>query len=168
MEDEVARRDGKIGALTWGETCFKSLAIMLGHVGAKEGESFLDLGAGLGKVLCAAHLLVDFKECVGIELIEAMAEKGQDLCAEFEGKARRHEGTLEMKAGDFLQHDWSNADVVFANASMFPKDLLKAIAKNMDAELKTGARVIFVTNSLKGKRQTDQRSAPLLSASGGG
>jgi len=45
MEQEVAKRgDGKIGALTWGETSFDSLAIMLGYVKPKPGEKFLDLG----------------------------------------------------------------------------------------------------------------------------
>lgn len=152
MEQEVAKRgDGKIGALTWGETSFDSLAIMLGYVQPKAGERFLDLGAGLGKVLAAAHLLCDFEECVGIELIERMATTGQGLLADFNAQCRTHEGTAELRAGDFLEADWSPYDVVFANASLFPKDLLGAIATKLDAELKTGSRIIFITNSLNVK-----------------
>lgn len=152
MEEEVAARGGKIGALTWGETAFDSLAIMLGLVQPRAGERFLDLGAGLGKVLCAAKLLCDFERCLGIELIKGTAEAGQSLVKQFQQSQGLADDVIELRQGDFLESDWSDADVVFANASMFPKDLLKAIAKKMDAELKDGARVIFITNSLKGER----------------
>lgn len=47
--------------------------------------------------------------------------------------------------------DWSPYDVVFANASLFPKDLLTAIATKLDNELKTGSRIIFITNALNVK-----------------
>ena len=104
MQEEVENRGtGKIGALTWGETSFTSLAIMLGNVNPEAGENFLDLGAGLGKVLCAAHLLCDFKECVGIELSPGMAEAGQTLVQQFSEQRRVHGGTVELRQGDFLQ-----------------------------------------------------------------
>jgi len=113
-------------------------------------------------VLAAAHLLVDFKECKGIELIDGMAKVGQGLVTEFNSSCRIHDGTTELLQGDFLTHDWSDADVVFSNASLFPKDLLKAIANKLDEELKVGARVIFITNALPVKhtkrlRQTNAR-----------
>jgi len=149
MEDEV--QGGKMGALTWGETSFDSLAIMLGYVKPRAGERFLDLGAGLGKVVAGAHLLCDFTECVGIELISGLAEAGQKILDDFSPK-RIHGGTVALHEGDFLKADWSWADIVFANASMFPKDLLEAIVQKMEAELKDGARVVFITKALKGSR----------------
>jgi len=153
MQAEVVKQGGKIGALTWGETDFGSLAIMLGFVAPKAGENFLDLGAGLGKVLCGAQMLCDFDKLLGIELIEGTAAAGQTLVNKFSEARGLPEGKVELQCGDFLEADWSSYDVVFSNASMFPKDLLKAICKKMDNELKEGTRVIFITSALKyGKR----------------
>ena len=55
-----------------------------------------------------------------------------------------------MKAGGFLQHDWSDADVAFANASCFDEELLGDLAAKC-ALLKEGALVVTLGEQLVGQ-----------------
>ena len=57
---------------------------------------------------------------------------------------------VEVKAGSFLQHDWSDADVVVANASCFDEELLGDLAAKC-AMLKEGALVVTLGEQLVGQ-----------------
>lgn len=56
---------------------------------------------------------------------------------------------VEVKAGSFLQHDWSDADVVVANASCFDEELLGDLAAKC-AMLKEGALVVTLGEQIVG------------------
>ena len=53
--------------------------------------------------------------------------------------AQRDPTSMELVQGDFLELDWSDADVVYANATRFDEPLMEAISKKAES-LKKGAR----------------------------
>ena len=54
---------------------------------------------------------------------------------------------MSLVEGDFLEIDWSDADVVYANATRFDQPLMEAISKKAES-LKPGARFIITTRPL--------------------
>ena len=66
--------------LTQGEVVFHSFIPLLEYTKPKDGEVFYDLGCGLGKPLLIASLAFPkLKACIGIELLEGVASKADEV-----------------------------------------------------------------------------------------
>ena len=125
---EIDRKGIGVGVFAYGEAEVDSFAWVLHHAHPKPGEVFYDLGSGLGKAVIAAFLLHPFEKLVGIELLTDLAAAGDSLLTKYReivhpslpaGSAagQRDPVTMELIEGDFLALDWSEADVVYANAT---------------------------------------------------
>ena len=106
----------------------------------------------MGSVLLAARIHGDYERVVGFELPGPLLERASTAVARFGKEIRQYLSTesiqdIEVKAGGFLQHDWSDADVAFVNASCFDEDLLNDLALKC-AGLKEGALVVTLGEPL--------------------
>mmetsp|Transcript_86248 Transcript_86248/g.272046 ORF Transcript_86248/g.272046 Transcript_86248/m.272046 type:complete len:538 (-) Transcript_86248:16-1629(-) len=136
-------KDAKVQALSQqfaaGNVCIESFAAMLGRVCGRAAPAadifreFVDLGAGPGLAVFAAHALFPFRRVLGIELVEKSFQLSQRLLARYHESAEacypEHPDCVLMQ-GDFLKDlDWSGASVVFANSVTWPVSLIRRVAR---------------------------------------
>jgi hypothetical protein len=100
-------------------------------------------------------LIHPFGKCVGIEYLENLHNIAVEVKADYDIKYESVKKTNEdfipydkmpvivVENGDFLQFDWRDASFILANSTCFSVDLMTALSKKADAELKKGT--IFVT-----------------------
>jgi len=155
---EIDRKGIGVGVFAYGEAEIDSFASVLSHAAPQPGEVFVDLGSGLGKAVIAAFLLNDFSKLVGIELLTDLAGAADTLLEEFKmtvyptlpdacAASQRDPAIMQLIEGDFLALDWSDADIVYANATRFDQPLIDAISKKAES-LKPGARFVITTTPL--------------------
>lgn len=108
---------------------------------------------------------------MGFELPGPLLDRASAVAARFTKEIRQYLSTesiqdVDVRAGGFLQHDWSDADVAFANTSCFDEELLEDLAVKC-AQLKEGALVVTLGEQLAVQRHLElvlQR--PVLSTAG--
>ena len=119
---------------------------------AAAGRTFYDLGSGTGRCIFLVSLLYNFRRVVGVELLRALHSESERILRRF----RQEEAPLlkspfatdiEFVRTSFLDHDWSDADVVFANSTCFDDALMKMLAEKADF-LRPGSIVITITKVL--------------------
>lgn len=140
-------------AFVYGEIEVLSFAYMLEITKPKPGDIFYDLGCGSGKAVFTAALLYDFSKCYGVELLQPMYQlccqqqsKFTQLLTELHLDVTRAE-RIEFIHNNILHVDFSDADVVFINATAFFGDLWDAIVQRL-YQLKPGARIILSSRKL--------------------
>jgi hypothetical protein len=110
---------------------------------------------GVGRGVIAAAFLHPFQKCIGIEYLENLHKVAFEVKATYDIKCESLRKTNEeyipfnkmadiiIENGDFLKYDWRDASLLLANSTCFSVDLMTALGKKADAELKKGT--IFVT-----------------------
>lgn len=140
-------------ALTYGEVSVESMTTILATVNPTPGSIFYDLGAGTGKAVVLAALLAPFGEARGIELVDELYEKSQEILDQFEALVRPHLPDQQLAKinfikNDILQHDFSDGDVVLAQTTCFPEQLMAQLEEKLE-NLKPDSRVITLSQSLR-------------------
>lgn len=140
-------------SLVYGEIEFRSFVDVLDQLKVPQNAKFVDLGSGCGKAVLAASLLLDFDELHGVEILKPLYDASHSVLDTF----RQLEGDLHelpedavpitFHNADFLDWDWSWADVVFANSTCFKESLVADIAAKA-ALLKPGSLIITITQRL--------------------
>jgi len=141
---------------SYGEILQTSAAKLFSHplVQMKPGETFADLGSGLGQLVMDAVLVGEAKRAVGVEL---SATRSKEACSalqevskalpvtELSGwRASRHESQTEVFQGDLmgLPDDLiSELNVVYVANLCFRPAMLSALSQKLDKSLPEGARV---------------------------
>jgi len=114
---------------------------------------FVDLGSGRGHAVLTAHALFPFRSVVGYELSSEYFEAAQETARLYEesglaSSARSSSRVADLFfEGDFLQLDWSDASIVFANAVTWPSSMLKQISRQA-LRLRKGAVFLIATRQL--------------------
>mmetsp|Transcript_20054 Transcript_20054/g.28816 ORF Transcript_20054/g.28816 Transcript_20054/m.28816 type:complete len:415 (+) Transcript_20054:111-1355(+) len=143
--DQKSLQDEK--SLIYGEVDFHSFYRVLRKINPSPGGVFYDLGSGTGKAVFAARFVCDFSRCIGIEVLESLHQQAAGIVHRYNEDFQEYltAGMHQMAnvyAGSFLDYDWSDGDVVFANSTCYD-DQLMADMGEMAKSLKPGA--IFVT-----------------------
>ena len=150
---EIDRKEMRVGVFAYGEAEFDSFMHVISHAKPQPGEVFYDLGSGLGKAVVAAFLLGNFSKVVGYELLEDLACSASELLEHFNTTVMpslqldKDTACMRLEQGDFLAADWSDADIVYANATRYDQELMQAITTKAEG-LKPGARFVITTNPL--------------------
>ncbi len=128
----------------YGEINFASFMQLLKWCEIKPQSVFYDLGSGAGKAVMCAALMFDFKKICGIEQLKLLHD-----CAITIQQSSKYlrDKPIDWYHGDLLNIDWSDADVVFINASAFIGEFWQQVQKKL-LSLKEGARIILVSKKL--------------------
>lgn len=156
---QIAKSDGgentlcSRGPATYGEVTPRGHLKLLRAVGAKPGEVYYDLGAGLGKGVLVAWLLG--LRAHGVELSSEMFRYScQHVASLFarapgfvHGSAVRGSGgrTLSLAHGDALRYDFSDADIVFLDDKCWDAGMMSQLTDTL-ARLPPRTRVISALN----------------------
>ncbi|BBN09655.1 hypothetical protein MPTK1_4g21560 [Marchantia polymorpha subsp. ruderalis] len=115
------------------------------------GFNFYDLGCGGGRCAFMASLLnTNCAKACGIEIVPGMHQMNQILLRLYNKEVRPNLHPLKQKQqlvfllGDFLQMDWSDADVIFTNATCFEDPLFDKFEDMAAKILKPGSIIISV------------------------
>jgi hypothetical protein len=159
-------RDGMAAvppSLTYGEVLFRPFAAVMYKLyefgfpkpnADERTHKFVDLGSGTGRPVFAAALCHPFDFCVGYEILEGLSNLATNLKThwdeEVKNTAPKYAQTteIELHHGDFLEMQWSDADVVFINSTCYDDELLAKLEPMLD-DLQKGAFVVTTTKPLK-------------------
>lgn len=146
------------GPATYGEVSPAGHLKLLRAVGAKPGEVYYDLGAGLGKGALVAWTLG--LSARGVELsAEIYAYSCKRIAVLTEGAARRSArslvrppasgGELTLTHGNVLDYDFSDANVVFLDNKCWPASMMASLTE-MFARMPRGTRIISAIDLIMG------------------
>ncbi|MDR3478426.1 MAG: hypothetical protein P4M14_10390 [Gammaproteobacteria bacterium] len=138
---------------TYGEVTQYGLSAMLAVLKPTGSEVFYDLGSGTGKAVFCAALAYDWKKCVGIEYLPGLFHVSQALLKNFLAMDEvqqfySHKNfPIEFIGDDFLNVDFSDADIIFVNATTLNAVLWGQLELKFNL-LKPGSRIIVGTRKL--------------------
>jgi len=132
--------------LVYGEICFDSFAMMLAVVQPKATDVFYDLGSGIGKAVFCSALLYPWKKCCGIELLPGLHRVSIDLLEKCNSLSDL-KAPIEFIQGNLLENDFSDATVIFINATGFTAECWRLIMNKLHA-LQKGARIIVSSKKI--------------------
>lgn len=142
----------------YGEIEFPAFVAILDSVQPKQFERFYDLGCGVGKAVFAAALCYEFDKTCGIELLPGLynianrqIENLQRIVSlhgpQFAQSYQSKINSIRFINEDILNCDFSDADIIFINATCFNPTTWVAIVQKF-LLLKVGARIIMTTKKL--------------------
>eukprot|EP00605_Chrysophyceae_sp_TOSAG23-4_P003035 GSChrysophyteH1.ASY1.ANO1.3340.1 assembled CDS len=139
-------------SLIYGEVEYKSFYAILRKVQPIAGPTFYDLGSGTGKAVFAARFTGDYTRCIGIEILQGLHSQAFKITERYNENFRnlldasqRQHAAVYM--GSFLEFDWTDGDVVFANSTCFDDSLMAQMSR-MAEGLKPGSVLVTFTKGL--------------------
>uniref|UniRef100_A0A1I7ULD8 Histone-lysine N-methyltransferase, H3 lysine-79 specific n=1 Tax=Caenorhabditis tropicalis TaxID=1561998 RepID=A0A1I7ULD8_9PELO len=135
---------------TYGETNLEQMASIIDELKIGSHDVFVDLGSGIGQLVCFTAALAKCKKCVGIELSPTPANYASNLGDYFKKLMSffgKNCGKYEHIQGDFLNPKFKKliceeATIIFINNFAFSPDLMFRITNELLQELKNGTRII--------------------------
>lgn len=138
----------------YGEIVFHSFAEILSMAKPQPNEIFYDLGCGSGKAVFTAAIVYDYLQVRGVEYLKPLYE----LCLELLDKynvllkeyphLKNRANNIEFINADIREYDFSDADIIFVNATCFNRLTWPKIVAKF-GQLKKGARVIITTKTFE-------------------
>jgi hypothetical protein len=148
-------KEGRINdsSLTYGELTEKSIVDLLEVVKPQPGEVFYDFGSGAGKPVLWASVLYNWHKCCGIEILNGLSE----LSLQQKEKLINHPDIYKVLPNktfniqfineDFLNVDFSDANVILLNATAFSPDMWSKLTEKF-LTLAPGTRIMVLTKSI--------------------
>ena len=132
----------------------------------KAGETFVDIGSGVGKAVVAAAVSVDgLKKALGLEILASLHTAAEAVVGKLGGSGGssissgaggdRISGVVELQCGDAFTTatDWApSCDVCFCTTTCFSDDLYKQLLDVINRLFDAGTRLIVTTSDLKSPR----------------
>jgi len=131
-------------SLVNGEIHFPAFASLLGDLNLPPQFCFLDCGSGRGKAVVAAALLFPKAQLCGLEIRPHLVNISQNLDLRHDVKSR-----VRFVETCFFDVNWSEADVIFINATGFEAELIKRVEKKIAEEARKTARLIVLSVQLR-------------------
>lgn len=151
-----SRKKEKINSqeYVYGEIVYHSFAEMLSVARPQPNEIFYDLGCGSGKAVFTAAVVYDYLQVRGVEYLKPLYElclklldKYKDIIKEYPD-LKRHGNNIEFINADIREYDFSDADIIFINATCFNRFTWPKVVAKFE-QLKKGARVIITTKTFE-------------------
>ncbi|PIY68950.1 hypothetical protein COY90_03195 [Candidatus Roizmanbacteria bacterium CG_4_10_14_0_8_um_filter_39_9] len=138
----------------YGEITYRGFLRMLAMARPKKNEVFYDLGSGTGKVVILAAMLANFSKVVGVEIFQELLDASQkvlDHYKELSGLNNSFSQSVVFIHGNFNDVDFSEADVIFMNATAWSYEFGVPFIRKLE-QLKKGARIITSTLVIKSNK----------------
>lgn len=141
-------------SFVYGEVVPDSFYEIISDLDPQPGQIFYDLGSGTGKAVILAHLLWEFKRCVGIELLDSLYNASIEIQKRYESEIRPKvrqtvdDREIVLIHGDILEADIRDADIVFMNSTCFQDDLMTALEKKLE-EVHANVHIISLSKPLR-------------------
>ena len=137
------------------EVEFESFNIVLRKICANipPGGKFYDIGSGSGRAVFVARITQDFETCIGIELMENLATLASQMKQKYDTAVKdllhssQNCSDVEFFCDDFLEFDWTDGDVVFANSTCFTDSLMESISRKASA-MNPGSFLVTFTKGI--------------------
>lgn len=148
--------------LTYGEFELESFESLLAAAEPADGEVFIDVGSGCGRLVCAAAMLYTWSRTIGVEVLEPMDALATDLHKQLAAAVAASEDDVTIAPCEFMYTDAESAlprlfaspatprAVVFVYATCFTsmRSFLPALSEALGTSLPDGSRVIVVDRQL--------------------
>jgi hypothetical protein len=155
---------------TYGEIDYKNFYLILRKLSPiKPGSIFYDLGSGTSRAVFASRILEDFSRCEGIEILENLHLAGEKIVKRYnesykdlmryktfdDDENNDNNNGVKLVCGSFLDYDWSDGDIFFANSTCFDAKLMAELSEQAN-KIKPGSICITFTKGLQLKdKNTD-------------
>uniref|UniRef100_A0A0N4Z1V7 Histone-lysine N-methyltransferase, H3 lysine-79 specific n=1 Tax=Parastrongyloides trichosuri TaxID=131310 RepID=A0A0N4Z1V7_PARTI len=141
---------GAFSSETYGETTWKRMATILEDLKLNDKDVFVDLGSGVGQIVCQVSGSSKVGKAVGIEVADLPAKYARRMEFEFSRMMRWHNKKFrqfKLHHGNFLDQKFrklitEEATVIFINNYAFHEKLNMEIKRNLLCDLKDGVKVI--------------------------
>ncbi len=135
---------------TYGEIDFISFIALLSLTHPDTNTIFYDLGSGTGKAVVATAMVFNVQKSAGIELFntlhQAAVKQQQRLQQHPDYQGNAH--AIHFINADFLHHDFSDATLIFINATALFGETWIALNQRL-TETKPGTTIITTSKKLK-------------------
>lgn len=158
-----ARQHYDLTDYVYGEIVFLPFVGLLSSIPWDKDDVFYDLGSGVGKAVFACAMVCCVKKAVGIELLlplhQASRQCKELLLAlpEYEAIANK----IDFIEGDFLNADFSDATIVFVNATTLHRTTWDALCQRI-AETPSIRMALTTSKPLPSTRFEEVRRIPVL------
>ena len=151
----------------YGEVNFNFVLRMISAVNLKRKDIFIDLGCGIGNVLCQVAGITQCT-CYGIEMMNNVANLGLELKSEFKKRMscyNQYCGYIQLLKGDIFEHQGivellKQATVVFVNNAAFSPEL-NAKLEELFWFLQDGSTIVSLNSFVRLRK--DNRNIELRS-----
>ncbi|MDF1758199.1 MAG: hypothetical protein P1U74_07880 [Legionellaceae bacterium] len=144
-----ARVDSDAPEYTYGEVVFTPFVALLSLAGPNSNTIFYDLGSGIGKAVFACSMVFNVNKSFGIELfpnLHTAAVSIQNKLAKITEYASIA-NTIKFINADFLKTDFSDATLIFINATGLFGETWHALNAKLD-NLPRGVKIITTSKML--------------------
>jgi len=133
----------------YGEVTYRGFLRILALVKPNKNEVFYDLGSGTGKAVLLAAMLTDFSKVVGVELLKDLYDTSLQIANDYKKFIGQDNiSPVNFIHGDFKETDFSDADVIFMNATCWKYDFDLLFLRKLE-QLKKGTRIIMSSMCLE-------------------
>lgn len=148
---------------TYGEIEFVSFIALLSLVHPEALGRFYDLGSGVGKAVLACAMVFDMQSYCGIELFSELHEAAltHHLQLQQHPDYRTRAQRIALIQGDFLKIDFSQATLVFINATALIGETWEVLNQRL-AEIRHDVIVITISKKLNAKGFSVMRTTSVL------
>ncbi len=134
---------------TYGEIDFISFLALLSLTKPDTHTVFYDLGSGIGKAVLACAMVFNVRKSCGIELFSGLHHVAVNQQQQLQCLPDYHDNAnaLHFINADFLQADFSDATLIFINATAFFGETWTAISQRLE-QICPAATVITTSKKL--------------------
>ena len=153
-----ARRSLGIGDqndLLYGELPLDTWKEIVQKANPKNDGVFLDVGSGTGRIVISSFLLFDFKKNIGVELLEGLYIKSQELRAVFDKdvlpQIAEHAKNREMQflCKNIFDTDLREVDFILMNHPFKDREMFDLLEEKFLSELKPKTKIVTTIRALK-------------------
>lgn len=134
---------------TYGELTPAGTRQLIAATRLGEGDVFVDLGSGVGKVVLQIALTVPGVRCIGIEINGARHAQACEALRRAEACGALPPGCCVLLHGDIRRADLASATVLFAHSTCFPAKMMGSLVRRIVA--RDQAVTLATTNALSGR-----------------
>ena len=143
-KDALKKSSYSYWGYVYGEIVYEGFSKLLRRANPTPGEVFYDFGSGVGGAVILASILYDFSALYGIEILEDLHKTAQKVLTRYTPRLNQK---IEFIKGDYRTYDFSNADLIFINATMMEYEFTNPFYEKLET-LKPGTRILTTTHSL--------------------